>query len=123
MELFAHIVLVTKYRKKILTSEYLDLVLLCIKDSCEIFNTDLLEFEGESDHIHILIQYPSNIMLSKLIATLKSKSSFSLFEKFPVLLNNYRDRHFWTPSYFISSCGNTNIETIKRYIQQQERPD
>ena len=120
-----HLVLTTKYRhnifnnKMILRLEEIFKTLIEEKWSCR-----LIEFNGESDHVHLLIQYTPQIQLSKLVNNLKTVSSRYLkkeFEqRFKLFLGN---KALWNGSYFVASCGGVTIEQLKLYVQNQERPD
>jgi putative transposase len=90
---------------------------------CSDFETDLVEFNGESDHVHLLINYPPKVALSKLVNSLKGVSSRRLKLHHPEVANRYYKSALWSPSYFAASCGGAPIEIIKQYVQQQRTPD
>lgn len=84
----------------------------------------LLEFNGESDHVHMLIQYNPQTELSKLINNLKTVSSRYLRKEFANEINNvYWKDVLWTSGYFIASCGGVTVEELKQYIENQDRPE
>lgn len=84
----------------------------------------LLEFNGESDHVHMLIQYNPQTELSKLINNLKTVSSRYLRKEFANERNNvYWKDVLWTSGYFIASCGGVTVEELKQYIENQDRPE
>ena len=84
----------------------------------------LIEFNGETDHVHLLSQYNPQTQLSKLINNLKTVSSRYLRKEFPDEVNKYYwTTVFWTSGYWIASCGGVSVEQIKRYVQSQDRPD
>ncbi|MBL1209779.1 IS200/IS605 family transposase [Geminocystis sp. GBBB08] len=123
-KLTAHVVLVTKYRKKAISEK----VLLRLK---EIFTETLIkwecqivEFNGESDHVHLLIDYKPDISLSKLIANLKTVSSRLIRRDFPDLASKYFDNkpYFWTGAYFVASCGGVTVTELKKYVENQKTP-
>ena len=87
------------------------------------FEAEIVEFDGERDHVHVLINYPPKVPISKLVNSLKGVSSRLLRKEFPVLSNNYFKGVLWSPSYFAASCGGAPISIIKKYIQQQQTPD
>jgi putative transposase len=74
-DLKAHLVLTTKYRKKILTGAMITRLSEVFTDLCEKWNCKVVEFNGEADHIHLLFQYLPQMDLSKFINNLKSVSS------------------------------------------------
>ena len=84
----------------------------------------LIEFNGESDRVHILIQYNPQTELSKLIDNLKTVSSRDLRKEFTGEVNKiYGQDVLWTSGYFIASCGGVTVEELKKYIENQDRPD
>jgi len=117
-----HLVFVAKYRKKIFTKEHLDYLELLFKKICKDFESELVEFNGESDHIHILINYPPKVCVSKLVNSLKGVSSRRLKDVFPEIKKNYWKNALWSPSYFAGSCGGAPLSIIKQYIEQQNAP-
>lgn len=122
--LHAHLVFVTKYRRGALTSEILDTCEDAMRKVCEDFGAALTEFEGEDDHVHLLIEFPPTVQLSKLINSLKGVSSRQMRKLHDRHLRRFLwDGHLWSRSYFASTAGGAPLETVKRYIQNQKRPD
>lgn len=123
--LHAHVVFTPKYRKKIFTKEHLDLMKEVFNDICKINDSTLEEFDGEEDHVHLLITYPPRIALSVLVNSLKGVSSRKLRQKFKVFQKEYwgEDVALWSRSYFVASVGGAPIEILKQYIEQQNTPD
>jgi putative transposase len=80
----------------------------------------ILEFNGESDHVHSLIEFPPKLSISQMVNALKGVSSRrygqSGFQK------PYGKEALWSPSYFASSVGGAPIEILKQYIQNQLKP-
>ena len=80
----------------------------------------MLEFNGEDDHVHLLVRYHPQIELSKFIANLKTVSSRLIRKEFGDYLSQiYRKPVFWTGSYFVASCGGVTVEQLKKYVEQQ----
>ena len=118
----AHLVFVTKYRKRVFTSEALDILKDVMKKVCNDFDVELAAFEGEDNHVHLLINYPPQIQLSKLVNSLKGVSSRMLRKQMPSIANRYYKDVLWSPSYFAASCGGAPLSVIKQYVEQQDRP-
>ncbi len=94
-----------------------------IRFSIKSWDSELIEFNGESDHVHLLISYPPHKLLSSLIANLKATSSKSMWRKFESKVSDtYHKRVFWTGSYFVASCGGVTIDVLKKYVQEQDSP-
>jgi len=119
-----HLVLVTKYRKKCITKNMLNRLEEIIRDICNRWDVELLEFSGEEDHIHLLISAHPSMELSKFINNLKTVSSRLIRKEFKEHLSKfYWKPYFWTRAYFIATTGGAPLEVIKQYIQSQERPE
>ncbi len=118
-----HLVLVTKYRKKCFTSEMLGRLEVIIKNLCDKWDVNLLEFGGEEDHIHLLIDMHPNIMPSKFVNNIKTVSSRLIRKEFKDhLAEFYWKPVLWTRAYCLITAGGAPLEIIKKYIQNQERP-
>jgi len=122
--LTAHVVLVTKYRKKVINKAIHERLATIFDEACSKSEVTLLEFNGENDHVHLLIRYHPQIELSKFIANLKTVSSRLIRKEFGDYLNQiYRKPVFWTGSYFVASCGGVTVEQLKKYVEQQATPE
>lgn len=115
-----HLVFVTKYRKDVFTKPMLDAMEGMFKKVCLNFEAELTEFNGEDDHVHLLINYPPKVAVSNLVNSLKGVSSRHLRKDFPEIKNKLWGGSLWSPSYFASSCGGAPLEIIKQYIEQQQ---
>ncbi len=119
-----HLVFVTKYRRKAFTKEVIDFMRPIFKKVCKDFESELVEFDGESDHVHLLINYPPKVSISKLVNSLKGVSSRKVRQqKFQSVKEKLWGDSLWSPSYFAGSCGGAPLEIIKQYIEQQETPN
>ena len=118
----AHIVFVTKYRQKVLTLEIINRLEEIFIETCTKWRARVRELNAESDYCHILIDYPPDIALTKLIANLKTVSSRYLRKEFPQVKAAYKKPVLWTASYFVASCGGVTVEQLKKYVQNQSRP-
>lgn len=117
-----HLVFVTKYRRKVFTAETLDAARQIFSDVCTDFEATLVEFEGEKDHVHLLVEYPPKVSVSKLVNSLKGVSSRHLRNRYSSMTKNYYKGILWSPSYFAGSCGGAPLDIIKQYIEKQDRP-
>jgi putative transposase len=122
--LHVHLVFVTKYRRKIFTKEILDYLSDTFKNICNNFEAELVEFDGEKDHVHLLVNYPPKVSISKLVNSLKGVSSRLIRQEFQLYINKfYYKGVLWSPSYFAGSCGGAPISIIKQYIENQNTPN
>ncbi len=60
-----HLVFVTKYRRRVFTQQVMRELKLIFASVCRDFEADLVEFEGEQDHVHLLVNYPPKFSVSK----------------------------------------------------------
>lgn len=119
----AHLVFVTKYRRKVLTSQILDEVQAQASGICPGHGTRLVEFNGEGDHVHLLVRYSPALALSRLVNHLKGATARSIRqEHWSHVRQKLWGQHLWSPSYFAVSAGGAPLEVIKAYIQNQDRP-
>ena len=119
-QLHAHIVFVPRYRNKIFDRDALDRLHRIFRVVCADFETDVVEFNGETDHIHLLINYPPKICLSGLVNSLKGVSARRLRQERKDIASRYWNGGFWSASYFVSSCGGAPISILRQYIEQQK---
>ena len=90
---------------------------------CNDFKAELIEFDGEDDHVHLLVNYPPKVSISKLVNSLKGASSLLIRKKnYPSIKKKLWGDALWSPSYFAASCGGAPITVIRRYIEQQRTP-
>nr|WP_211176369.1 IS200/IS605 family transposase [Brasilonema sp. UFV-L1] len=120
----AHLVLTTKYRRRAITDEMLQRLHIILEDLLVKWDCKLVEFNGESDHVHLLFQYHPDLQLSTLVGNIKSATSRRLRQEFSEHLRRFYTKDvFWNGSYFIASCGGVTISTLKQYIESQDRPE
>lgn len=119
--LHVHLAFVTKYRRGVFTPPILDDLREIFAAVCEDFGAELVEFDGEDDHVHLLVNYPPKVAVSNLVNSLKTVSS-RLIRKRPEMESRLYRGTLWSPSYFAGSCGGVPIDVIRRYIEQQRTP-
>lgn len=118
-----HLVFVTKYRREVFTKEILDDLRLIFSNVCTDFESQLIEFDGEDDHVHLLINYPPKVAISKLANSLKGVSSRLIRKKnYPSIRKKLWGGALWSPSYFSGSCGGAPLSVIRQYIEAQQTP-
>jgi len=116
-----HLVLVTKYRRKCINADILKRLEEISGDLCKKWNSKLVEFNGESDHIHLLIELNPKIAPCIFVNNLKTVSSRLIRRDFLPYLKKYywTDPVFWSRSYCILTCGGAPLSVIQQYIEQQ----
>jgi putative transposase len=118
-DLKIHLVCVTKYRRSIFTAESLAVIEQSFKEVAKKMDFQVLDFNGEADHVHTLLEFPPKLSVSQMVNALKGVSSRRYGQagyKKP-----YGKDALWSPSYFVSSIGGAPLEVLKKYIQSQEK--
>ena len=116
-----HLVVVTKYRHKVINNEMKDRL---IEISYSIIESDwkskIISINTDEDHVHILFETSPQTQLSKLINNYKTVTSRLIRKEFSKQLEScYWKPYFWSDTYFISSVSDTSEAMIKRYIEKQ----
>jgi putative transposase len=118
-----HLVFVTKYRRKVFTKQIIGELQAIFSKTCADFEARLVECEGEGDHVHLLIEYPPKVSVSRLVNSLKGVSSRLIRKKkYPSIQNAVWGSSLWSPSYFAGTCGGAPLAVIRQYIERQESP-
>lgn len=120
-DLKTHLVCVTKYRDPVFDDAGLRLVEESFRTVAEKMNFQVLEFNGEANHVHALIEYPPKLSISQIANSVKGVSSRRYGQ---AGYQRPRDKEaLWSPSYFAVSVGGAPIEVLKQYIKDQSRPE
>ncbi|WP_442945027.1 IS200/IS605 family transposase [Nostoc sp.] len=85
---------------------------------------EVIEFNGESDHVHLLFRYYPQMQLSKFVNALKSYTSQQIRKEFLMDIRRvyWGKPVFWNSAYFVASCGGVTVEVLKQYVQNQDSP-
>ena len=119
--LYAHLIFVTKFREKLSEKWIWERVKYEIYKRCIAMGISVLRVESDTDHIHLLLEYPPTNSMSTIAHDLKQVTTYSLWKHYPT----YMKKHFWSrrvlqsEGYFACSVGNASKETIDAYIRQQ----
>ena len=115
-----HLVFVTKCRRNVFTREILEDLRGIFTSVCTDFEAELIEFDGEHDHVHLLVNYPPKVSVSVLVNSLKGVSSRLVRKRYaPAISKKLWGHALWSPSYFCGSCGGASLDVIRKYIEQQ----
>lgn len=118
-----HLVFVAKYRRNVFNKTILSDLQQIFSDVCKDFESELIEFDGEKDHVHLLINYPPKLAISKLVNSLKGVSSRLIKRDHSEYISKFLwQNNLWSPSYFAGSCGGAPVDIIRKYIEQQQTP-
>ena len=125
--LIYHLVLVTKFRRKSLNAEMLDRINIIIKELLIKWECELIEFGGEADHVHTLLETHPSVDLSKLVNNIKTVPSRRLRSEYSEHLSKFywgTKPQFWSSSYAIISVGaQAPLSRLIEYVQNQEKPE
>ncbi len=122
-KMHVHLVFVSKYRRKVFDGDAIERLRPIFTKVCIDFEAQLIEMDGEDDHVHLLVEYPPKVSVSSLVNSLKGVSSRMLRKERPDIVKRYWKNVLWTPSYFAASCGGAPISIVRQYIEQQQTPD
>lgn len=116
-----HLVLVTKYRRQAFSQQMLARLEGILAEVLGKWRCRLVEFGGEADHVHLLIEAHPALELSRLVNNLKTASSRRLRNEYRDQLQSiYGDKPvLWHRAYFVASVGEASLETVRRYIESQ----
>lgn len=112
--------MVTKFRYQVLTPFRLQTLIDIVRKYLESIAIPVLEVNGESDHLHILIEATPQDCLGHIIGALKARTSSEIHKRFN--FSQYWGRHqktLWSSGYFVCSTGGAPLEILKQYIQNQ----
>lgn len=115
-----HIVFVTKYRRRTLSPELLEYLEAAFGEILTAWRCKLLEFGGEPDHVHLLVDIHPALDISVLINNLKTASARRARNRFAEHLAPYYQKPlFWSRAYFVGSVGGATLETVRAYVDAQ----
>ncbi|WP_270668209.1 IS200/IS605-like element ISAeme8 family transposase, partial [Aeromonas sp. QDB12] len=110
-KLVVHLIFTTKYRRKLLDGTMIEQMRGAFLSAAEKLEIDILEMDGEADHVHLLVAYPPKLAVSVLVNNLKSISSRQIRILNTHLRKQSNSGLLWSRSYFACSAGGATIET------------
>ena len=122
-KLVVHLIFTTKYRRKLLDGTMIEQMRGAFLSAAEKLEIDILEMDGEADHVHLLVAYPPKLAVSVLVNNLKSISSRQIRILNTHLRKQSNSGLLWSRSYFACSAGGATIETLKAYVASQNTPE
>ena len=116
-----HLILVCKYRKKLLKQGMETNIKNIIRDIEINSDFEIIEMETDIDHIHLMIQYIPRVSISSIVNRIKSITTKRIWNLHQNYLQKYfwKEKTFWTDGYFVCSVGEASPETIRNYIKNQ----
>jgi putative transposase len=127
--LHAHLVFVTNYRRPVSTDQMLTFCQRTMHAVCAELDVELVEVNGEADHVHLLVAYPPTLAICALVQRLKGRTAYAVRREYTGAGVRARMRgHLWSPSYFAVSweahrCrSSTNTSTAKTGQSKRRAP-
>ncbi|MBW9172507.1 IS200/IS605 family transposase [Clostridium estertheticum] len=114
-----HLVLVIKYRKKVINDEISNRLREIFEYICPKYNITLDEWNHDKDHVHLLFRGYPNTNISKFINAYKSASSRLIKKEFLSIKTKLWKGHFWSKSYCLITTGGAPIDIVRKYIETQ----
>lgn len=120
-----HFVWVTKYRYPLLHGDVAERVRELVRQTCGMFEIEIIRGVVSKDHVHILISAPPTISPSEIMRRIKGRTSSKLFEEYPHLKKKYWGRHFWARGYFCVTAGELTKKMIEEYLSHhfEQKPN
>ena len=87
-----------------------------IYEACKVNKWFLHEFEIKEDHVHIMIQIPPNVSVSKMVMYLKGGTSKIMRQELPELQEILVGRRPWQDGY---ASGKVDEKKLREYIRKQ----
>lgn len=115
-----HIVWITKYRKKVMSGVVSERVRELVRQICKENDVEIIKGHVSKDHVHLFVSIPPHLAISKLVQSLKGKSSYKLLGENKELSKQFWGRHLWARGYFVATSGNVTDEVIMEYIKNQD---
>lgn len=114
-----HLILVIKYRRKVLNDDISNRLKEIFEYISPNYNITLEEWEHDKDHIHVLLKAHPKSELSKFINAYKSASSRLIKKEFSNMKKFLWKEYFWSRSYCLITTGGATIDVVKKYIENQ----
>ena len=116
-----HIVLVTKYRKKLLIGSIADDVKQKILHIANTRGYQIIAIKTDKDHIHFLLSYDTADRVCDIVKIVKQETTYHLWQKYSSVLSRqyWKEKTFLSDGYFACSIGEVSSATIQKYIESQ----
>ncbi|MCC0646201.1 IS200/IS605 family transposase [Clostridioides sp. ZZV14-6150] len=114
-----HLVMCIKYRRKVIDNSISDRLKDIFVDIAPNYGVELLEWNHDIDHVHLLFKAKPNTEISKLLNAYKSASSRRIKNEFPSIRKSLWKEYFWSKSYCLVTTGGAPLDVAKQYIENQ----
>ena len=119
-----HIVIATKYRRKIFNDGTFGFFKKCVEIVCKRCPPiEVLEMNHDRDHVHLLVSIPPSMTVGSVVRIIKCNTSRLMRAEFAFLKKTYHHHDgIWSEGYFVSTTG-IDEEIIRNYIEHQGKKD
>ena len=114
-----HLVLVVKYRRRVINDVISNRLKEMFKDIGVKYQINPIEWNHDVDHVHVLFKAAPNSLISKFLNAYKSASSRLIKIEYPDIKDKLWKEFFWSRSYCLITTGGVTIDIIKQYIENQ----
>ena len=115
-----HVVILPKYRRKVLFGKLRRQVGEILRQLCREKGIELLEGKARPDHVHMLLSVPPRYSVAMTMGFLKGKSAVRIHRQLLKTKGTLFGRSFWARGYCVSTVG-LDEAAIRKYIQDQDK--
>lgn len=117
-----HVVIVPKYRRKVLYGKARRKVGEILRQLCRQKDVELLEGHAMPDHVHLVLSIPPKFSVAMTVGYLKGKSAIRIHRELMGAKRGFTGKHFWSRGYCVSTVG-LDEQRVKEYVRNQEELD
>jgi len=118
-----HLVLVIKYRRRVITRVMSEFLKINFHRLAAPYKVTLTDWGFEADHVHIVFKAEPDVDLSSFINAYKSASSRLVKKEFPEVREQLYKEAFWSKSYCLITSGGAPLDILRRYVEHQGGED
>ena len=117
--LYYHLVMVVKYRRKVIDERISDRAKEIFEYIAPNYGIVLEEWNHDIDHVHVMFRAQPKTEISKFINAYKSASSRLIKKEYPKIREKLWKEAFWSQSFCLMTAGGAPLEVIRQYIESQ----
>lgn len=116
-----HLIFVVKYRKQLLIRYGDKIKELLLESAKQSKKFDITKIEVDKDHVHMLVEMHPTETISNVVKRLKSYTTYHIwqFDEDNLKYQFWKEKMFWSKSYFVRSVGDVDRDRVKAYIENQ----
>ena len=115
-----HFVFCPRYRRKIfLIPNVENRFKHLVKYICEEMEIEIIAIECDKDHFHMIFKAKPTLNLPQYIRAVKTITSREIKRTFPEVKQKLWKQAFWSPSYFLTTTGQTTLDILMKYVESQ----